>query len=670
MTLSRTHMTILSVICILGILMPAAHAAPEMGEPAPVERSLIAIPVSNSDSEANLLSHLIALSRMEHANGDYWLVLATAGDQATLTSRGVAFRTLADVKAGQRLYWMYTDAGRDLPAATQPLLADGTRYLAQMTPAQAEELYAQGYPLIEARRQLPPRTPAGARAGVAANDPAIQGILQQVTAPMLAGFVADLSGENEVVVNGKPLTIQTRYSGTEGMFDAADYLYQYYEDLGLSVEQLPFRIDDWVNVVATQTGRVRPDQVYVICAHYDSISETPFSYAPGADDNASGSATVMAAAQILSQYAFDHTIRYVHFSGEEQGLYGSKAYAHQAANLGEEIMGVINLDMIAWDDLNGPIFELHAGQPASASRQLADVFLDIVDVYDLDLDIEMRLGAQATNRSDHASFWQEGYAAFLAIEDFDDFTPYYHSTADTLETLDMDYFVAATQAALGALSTLAGLLTNPGPLPTPTITATPTATPAGPNRINDGNFEAGDGGGAWEQHSAGGYALISQENPRQGEWGGWFNQQNNAADTLCQTLTLPANAEQITLDFWWQMQTDEVVYGYDWLETRARPEGASRPTVLARFDSGDLQHLWSPARLSLQDYAGANLELCFVSYADYWWVTHFFVDDVQVSYSLGAQPTATTTATATPTASVTPTATRPAPLLWLPLIRK
>ena len=89
--------------------------------------------------------------------------------------------------------------------------------------------------------------------------------------------VRDLSGENPVSVGGVQKTIRTRFSGTPGMFDAAGYLQEYYEGLGLDVELWPYGTRGWVNVVATQVGRLHPEQVYIVSAHYDSTSGAPLT---------------------------------------------------------------------------------------------------------------------------------------------------------------------------------------------------------------------------------------------------------------------------------------------------------------------------------------------------------------------------------------------------------
>ena len=100
--------------------------------------------------------------------------------------------------------------------------------------------------------------------------------------------------------------------------------------------------------VATQLGTTHPDSIFIICGHYDSTSEVPETDAPGADDNASGTATVLTVADLLSPYSFEYTIKYICFSGEEQLLIGSSAYAQDAATAGMKIVGVLNFDMTGY----------------------------------------------------------------------------------------------------------------------------------------------------------------------------------------------------------------------------------------------------------------------------------------------------------------------------------
>lgn len=333
--------------------------------------------------------------------------------------------------------------------------------------------------------------PSAAGPGDETPDPFIAELLTYVDTDTLSGYVADLSGERAVLIGGQPYTLATRYSYSEGIKKATQYLYEHYAALGLDVAYHEYLHDGyiWRNVEATLPGVVEPQRIYILCAHADSLSRQPYIFAPGADDNASGTAAVMLAADILSAYQFAYTIRFVNFSGEEQGLLGSAAYAARSRAQGEDIIGVINLDMVGWDGAGGPDIDLHAGTDP-ASLALAQTFSQTVALYDLDLRPEV-LDDEAIGASDHSSFWSNDYAAILAIEDYypngHDFNPYYHTGNDLLRHFDLDYFTNFTQAVLATLVTLARPMVSPTPTlmdtatftPTPTATslATPTATP-------------------------------------------------------------------------------------------------------------------------------------------------------------------------------------------------
>ena len=292
-------------------------------------------------------------------------------------------------------------------------------------------------------------------------DPLIEEMIAQVDADTVYLYDGNLSGENEVTIGGQPYTINTRYSYSgEPVEKATQFVYEHFENLGLEVEYHNYNWAgyDLRNVVATKPGLTYPDDIYIICAHVDSISEWQhrYTYAPGADDNGSGVTAVMIAADILSQYDFDCSVRFVTFTGEEQGLHGSHYYAQDAYNEGDNILGVLNLDMIAYDSDADSILELHAGT-RSGSNSIANLFADVVDTYDINLVPEI-ITAGATNRSDHASFWDYGYDAILAIEDWQDFTPYYHTISDQLSSLNIPYFTEFVKASVGTVASMAGLL--------------------------------------------------------------------------------------------------------------------------------------------------------------------------------------------------------------------
>lgn len=246
----------------------------------------------------------------------------------------------------------------------------------------------------------------------------------------------------------------SRYSSTDSYDTACDWVQYKFESYGLAAEQQTFSMSsyDCQNVIAELPGVTDSTKIWIICGHLDSTSGSAPSVAPGADDNASGSSAVVEAARLLSGYEFNYTIRFICFGGEEQGLWGSEYYANQASSAGEDILGVVNLDMVLYappgtDNLFVPY--------NTASEGLALAMEAICDTYvpALNVDIEYSPG---TVYSDHASFWNEGYAAVLGIEQEVYSNPYYHQTTDLLANY-LQYFPFGTNAIKGAIATVAYL---------------------------------------------------------------------------------------------------------------------------------------------------------------------------------------------------------------------
>jgi hypothetical protein len=296
------------------------------------------------------------------------------------------------------------------------------------------------------------------------HDQDIANIISQITTQTLAYELAGLTGERPVTIAGSLYTIATRNSyQTEAISMATRYVYEQLaaDGLGVAYHHYVWDGNHWRNVAAEKPGAVDPDEIYLITAHVDDRPEG--ALAPGADDNGSGSIAVLMAARLLESHHFAHTLRFVLFTGEEYGLRGSAAYAADCAARGENIEGVLNLDMIGYNT-GEPVFDVYARsgtEPgASESRQLADVISDVVGVYDLDL-VPSRIDYDKyplKYGSDQWSFLDQGYPAILVIEDWDDFTPYYHKTSDRLSTLDLDYYADTTRAAIAAIAHLGQLL--------------------------------------------------------------------------------------------------------------------------------------------------------------------------------------------------------------------
>ena len=115
---------------------------------------------------------------------------------------------------------------------------------------------------------------------------------------------------------------------------------------------------------------------------------------------------------------------------------------------GENVLGVLNLDMIAWNTpQSSPDIDLIGNTSIPGSMELANLFAAVVATYNLELVPQVRSSKRAD--SDHYSFWQYGYSAILGIEDEADFNPYYHSSGDLLNRLNADYFTQFVKAAVG-----------------------------------------------------------------------------------------------------------------------------------------------------------------------------------------------------------------------------
>lgn len=301
--------------------------------------------------------------------------------------------------------------------------------------------------------------------GTAAPVSQIEAMLGAVVSATLSQYVADLSGEWPVLIGGEAYTLTTRhtYSG-EPIERAAEYVGEHLTGLGLAVEYHNWQVDGPPNVIGELEGELYPEEVVILSAHLDSTTgENPQLIAPGADDNASGVAAVLVAAEILSQFSWGRTVRFALWTGEEQRLLGSHAYAQRSSSLGEEIVAVVNLDMIGWDAVGGPDMDLHAKEAlVPGSLRLAELFSGVVETYHLNLLPEIH--ADGMGRSDHVSFWTVGVPAILAIEDYypsgHDFNPYYHTDEDRLEHLDLDFFTEFAKAAVGTVAHLGCLVEN------------------------------------------------------------------------------------------------------------------------------------------------------------------------------------------------------------------
>lgn len=298
----------------------------------------------------------------------------------------------------------------------------------------------------------------------------IQNIIDQVSNANLQLTVNELSGEQSTIINGTEQTITSRVESNNDL--AATYIEERLQALpNLSVTIQDFNTNG-KNVIATQLGHTNPEEIYLVCAHYDSV--TTFC----ADDNATGVAAVLEIARILSTQCLDKTIVYALWDEEEIGLLGANFYAQQAAdtsngNTRANILGVINMDMIGFDgDAPGTPgdnqFDIDV-RPIANSLEIKDDLLAVLNSYTFDLSaIVVNPG---TTASDHSRFWNQGYAAVLVGESWEtnDQTPNYHTAYDRVVDIDFQYMTEITKLITAYMITKAGLVNLDN-----TVTATST----------------------------------------------------------------------------------------------------------------------------------------------------------------------------------------------------
>jgi hypothetical protein len=201
--------------------------------------------------------------------------------------------------------------------------------------------------------------------------------------------------------------------------------------MGLEVDEVSLATPRGMatNIIAKIPGRSRPDEVYVVGAHYDSTSERPFDLAPGAEDNASGTAGLLSLARVFVDQPPEATILFIAFSGEEQGLLGSRAWLHPwlADGRASQIRGAFIMDMIGYSgdaELDCLLETSAATRPLLNQIQAAHADPELVLAESLDY-----------WGSDHVPFLDNKVPAVLFIaNDYLDY-PAYHRSADTADKI-------------------------------------------------------------------------------------------------------------------------------------------------------------------------------------------------------------------------------------------
>lgn len=275
-------------------------------------------------------------------------------------------------------------------------------------------------------------------------DPFIQSLVDQVNADSIAANIQRMQD------------FSTREMLSDSGFAASAWLANKYAEMGLNgqlddfyfvYQPNPLVLFGWErNALGTIAGKY--SKTIITGGHLDTASDS-LGCAPGADDDASGVAGAMEIARIMKNYNWDATMVFTGWAGEECGEgVGSTHYAKSADSIGQNIVGVVNLDMIGYMSdsvLQCAVFCGHynslwlralfveAGQQYVPSLSISEYYMDI--------------------HCDNYFFSREGYPAITAIDAGYE-NPYVHTAFDLLSTLSPQSYVAYTQTALATMALL------------------------------------------------------------------------------------------------------------------------------------------------------------------------------------------------------------------------
>jgi subtilisin-like proprotein convertase family protein len=385
-------------------------------------------------------------------------VLGGEADLAALRERGYDARVLdrAPASADYLIVGVRPDSDVAAVRSAGAVLLEEENWILVRVPAgssfhalEAAKVFIGRMPKEPAGIPKPPPE-AAQRHGLLLPNPIVQKIVTGVSN-------ADIQTYWQALVSNVPTG--TRFSTAQGCRDAATYCFNAYTALKVAAQYQNWNVANAPNVIGTLEGATRPGDVYIVEAHLDDLPSS--GVAPGADDNASGSAAVLESAKALSCWGIRNTVKFLNVTGEESGLLGSNAYAADAATRGENIRGVINFDMIGWAGDGLPSPENLDLNYNTSSQWLAQRFVGAAATYGTGLAVNAIL-CPSLNVSDHYPFWQRGWSAVCGITDNEDYCgaagnyPYYHTANDTIANNGSTAFyykvVKATVATLAELA--------------------------------------------------------------------------------------------------------------------------------------------------------------------------------------------------------------------------
>ncbi|MCP4092535.1 MAG: M20/M25/M40 family metallo-hydrolase [Planctomycetes bacterium] len=426
--------------------------------PPPGTEATAQVPTTESDIAVYTYGTDTALRDQLIRNGEMYDdmggLIAGRTDTQLAQRLGVPMKVLPALAADEELFTLvaHHDEEEAGPVASSGReiwrSEDGRVRLRALTKAQLATMVNPGFRCHGAVRQI------GGNAIKPVSAQSYGGRLNAITPdPVIASWVAQVSDTNIATDIATMEAFGTRRHGQPGSINAQNWLVSEMNGLGLTTTTFSYDSDADV-VIGEKQGITDPSKIVIIGAHYDSVNwqGSATSPAPGADDDASGTAGVLEIARILAANDFDYTIRFCAFSGEELGLLGSEAYAAHLDNINANVIGMVQLDMTAY---RAPGDTRSVGFITNdTDTNMNNFAMDVYAAYVPTLPIN--IGPLSGGTSDHRSFFNHGFPAIFPFEDLGQYSPYIHTSSDVTGTSAND-FVLAEMITAGALATVAEL---------------------------------------------------------------------------------------------------------------------------------------------------------------------------------------------------------------------
>lgn len=252
-----------------------------------------------------------------------------------------------------------------------------------------------------------------------------------------------------------------RETGTDGNRMAREYIETRFDSLGLkmfgdryrqlfdqeiSTENGNTEVVDAYNLIGYLEGAVNSDRFIVVTAHYDHLGERDGEIYNGADDNASGTAGLMAAAHYFTNNPPENSMIFIAFDAEEKGLAGARYFVNNPLVSLDDIVLNINMDMIS-TNFENELYAVGTAHYPYLKPRIEQVTesapVNVLFGYDTD-----EWDQNWTLASDHGPFHQEGVPfIYFGVEDH----PHYHAPSDTFESINPEFFVNAVKTIIGVI---------------------------------------------------------------------------------------------------------------------------------------------------------------------------------------------------------------------------